>query len=97
MIGEYKIGGRVGYLMLDNASSKDKAVDLILRTLYPKMSEKQRKRRRLRCLAHVVNLAAWAFLLGKKADITLEEAGRSWVSPQHCTVYPDVATESRGV
>ena len=73
VIGEYKIGGRIGYFMLDNASSNDTAVDLIMRTLYPKMSEKQRKRRRLRCLGHVVNLAAQAFLLGKKADTTLEE------------------------
>ena len=73
VIGEYKIGGRIGYFMLDNASSNDTAVDLILKTLYPKMSEKQRKRRRLRCLGHVVNLCAQAFLLGKKADTTLEE------------------------
>ena len=73
VIGEYKIGGRIGYFMLDNASSNDTAVDLIMRTLYPKMSEKQQKRRRLRCLGHVVNLAAQAFLLGKKADTTLEE------------------------
>jgi len=73
VIGEYKIGGKIGYFMLDNASSNDTAVDLILKTLYPKMSEKQRKRRRLRCLGHVVNLCAQAFLLGKKADTTLEE------------------------
>jgi len=59
--------------MLNNALSNDTAVDLILKTLYPKMSEKQRKRCRLRYLGHVVNLAAQAFLLGKKADTTLEE------------------------
>jgi hypothetical protein len=73
VIGEYRIRGRIGYFMLDNASSNDTAVDLILQTLYPNMSEKQRKRRRLRCLAHVVNLAAQAFLLGKRSDTTLEE------------------------
>jgi hypothetical protein len=58
VVGEYRIGSRIGYFMLDNASSNDTAVDLILKTLYPKMTEKQRKRRRLRCLGHVVNLAA---------------------------------------
>jgi len=73
VIGEYKIGGRIGFFMLDNASSNDTAVDIILKTLYPRMSAKQRKRHRLRCLGHVVNLCAQAFLLGKKADTTLEE------------------------
>ena len=73
VVSEYKIGSRIGYFVLDNASSNDTAVDLILRTLYPQMTERQRKRRRLRCLGHVVNLAAQAFLLGKTADTTLEE------------------------
>ena len=61
VIGEYKIGGRIEYFMLDNVSSNDTAVDLILKMLCPKMSEKQRKRRRLRCLGHVVNLCAYSF------------------------------------
>ena len=43
VIGEYKIGGRIGYFMLDNVSSNDTAVDLILKMLYPKMLEKQQK------------------------------------------------------
>lgn len=73
VIADYKIGGRIGFFMVDNASSNDVAIDLVLRKLYPKMSEKQRKRRRLRCLGHVVNLCAQAFLLGKKAEKTLEE------------------------
>jgi len=73
VIGEYKFSGKVRYFMLDNATSNDVAVDLILKTLYPKMSVKQRRRRRLRCLGHVVNLCAQAFLLGKKAKLTLEE------------------------
>ena len=59
--------------MLDNASSNNIAVDLILKTLYPQITAKQRKRRRIRCLSHVVNLATQAFLLGKTADTTLEE------------------------
>ena len=59
--------------MLDNASSNNTAVDLILKTLYLKMLEKQRKRRRLRYLSYIVNLCAQAFLLGKKADTILEE------------------------
>jgi hypothetical protein len=58
---------------LDNASSNDVAVDRILHVLYPEMSEGARKRRRLRCLAHVTNLVAKAFYLGPKADDIVTE------------------------
>ena len=34
IISEYKIGGRIGYFMLNNVSSNDIAVDLILKTFY---------------------------------------------------------------
>ncbi|KAJ9649996.1 hypothetical protein H2201_009323, partial [Coniosporium apollinis] len=36
------------------------------------MNAQQRKSRRLRCLGHVINLAAQVFLLGKKAEDTLD-------------------------
>ena len=70
---EYKIGSRIGFFVLDNASSNDVCVDLALRKLYPEMSEKQRRRRRLRCLGHVINLAAQAFLFGAKSQDILDE------------------------
>src|SRR5579871_1761897 len=70
---EYKIGSRIGFFITDNASSNDVCIDLVLRRLYPSMSEKQRKRRRLRCLGHVVNLSAQAFLFGKQSQETLDE------------------------
>src|SRR5436189_153017 len=70
---EYKIGGRIGFFVLDNASSNDVCVDLVLQKLYPEMNAKQRRRRRLRCLGHVINLAAQAFLFGKTSQETLEE------------------------
>ena len=59
--------------MLDNTSSNNTAVNLILKTLYPKILEKQRKCRQLRCFSHIVNLYMQAFLLGKKVDTTLKE------------------------
>ena len=49
------------------------AVDHILCSLYPGMSAAARKRRRLRCLAHIINLVAKAFLLGPKADDVADE------------------------
>ena len=70
---EYKIGGRIGFFILDNASSNDTCVDLVLRKLYPSMNAKQRLRRRLRCLGHIINLAAQAFLLGKQSQETSEQ------------------------
>jgi hypothetical protein len=70
---EYKIGGRIGFFILDNASTNDVCVDLVLRKLYPGMNARQRRRRRLRCLGHVINLAAQAFLFGKKSQETLDE------------------------
>ena len=41
VIGEYKIGGKIGFFILNNASSNNTAVNLILKTLYLKMSAKQ--------------------------------------------------------
>ena len=73
VISEYRISKRVGYFVLDNVSSNDVAVDHILRSLYPDMTAAARKRRRLRCLAHVINLVAKAFLLGPKADDVSDE------------------------
>ena len=73
IVSKYRIGSRIRYFVLNNALSNNIAVDLILRTLYPQIIDRQRKRRRLRYLGHVVNLAAQAFLLGKTTDTTLEE------------------------
>jgi hypothetical protein len=68
VIKDYKITDRVGYFMSDNASANDVCVDFVLRAVYPRMSDKQRKRRRLRCFGHIVNLCAQAFLIGKDAE-----------------------------
>ena len=62
---EYKIGNRIDFFILNNASANDICVDLILRRLYPKMNAKQRLRKRLRYLRHVINFSAQAFLLKK--------------------------------
>lgn len=70
---EYKIGSRIGFFITDNASSNDVCIDLVLSKLYPNMDAKQRHRRRLRCIGHVVNLAAQAFLFGKQSQETLDE------------------------
>jgi hypothetical protein len=73
VINDYKIGKRIGVFMLDNAASNDVAVAIVLKKLMPYASEKQRARRRLRCLGHIINLAAQVFILGKDAEKTLAE------------------------
>ena len=73
VIKEYRIRDRIGFFVLDNAGSNDTAVEHILCSLYPEMSNEARKRRRLRCLLHVTNLVAKAFLLGRKAEDIADE------------------------
>ena len=70
---EYKIGGHISFFMLDNTSANDACIDLVLCKLYPGMNAKQCRCRCLWCLGHVVNLAAQAFLFGKKSQETLDE------------------------
>jgi hypothetical protein len=73
VIEEYKIRKQIGFFISDNRSSNDVAVDVILSELFEDMNETSRKRRRLRCLAHVTNLVAKASLLGPKVDETAAE------------------------
>jgi hypothetical protein len=66
LLQDYGIcGDRIGYFMLDNASSNDTAIDFILKELCPWMTPKQRRHRRLRCLGHIINLCSQAFLMGR--------------------------------
>jgi hypothetical protein len=71
----YRIGKTVGFFILDNASVNDVAVDRIVSSLFPDLSEEQRKHRGLRCFNHITNLVAKAFILGYcvKADETVDE------------------------
>lgn len=73
VIKVYRIRDRIGFFVLDNIGSNDTAVEHILCSLYPQMSSQARKRRRLRCLLHVTNLVAKAFLLGRKAEDIADE------------------------
>lgn len=70
---DYGISERIGYFMADNATSNDTYIDAVLKTLYSHMTATQRKRRRLRCFGHIVNLCAQAFLIEKDADKVSKE------------------------
>jgi hypothetical protein len=68
VIREYGFQGNVGFTMSDNAESNDTCVDILLRILYPGMSAKARKARRLRCFGHIINRCANDFIVGKDSN-----------------------------
>jgi hypothetical protein len=62
VIGDFELEGKIGYFVSDNVGSNDLAVE----ALCGELKLKNLKARRLRCLGHVINLAAKAFLFGKE-------------------------------
>jgi hypothetical protein len=76
VINEFGLESKIGYFVCDNAKSNDTAVDAVLKKLYPYLSEKQRRARRLRCFGHITNLCARALLLGKGAGKAMSELSR---------------------
>ena len=48
--------------------NNDTAIKAVLKHFFLKWSDKKRTARRLRCLGHVINLAAKAFLYGYETD-----------------------------
>ena len=48
--------------------NNDTTIEAVLKHFFPGWSVKKRTSRRLRCLRHIINLAAKAFLYSKEAD-----------------------------
>lgn len=71
VIQEWKIQGNVGVFIGDNATNVDAAVESCERILWD--DEEERGSRRARCLAHIINLAAKAFLFGKDCEAFIQE------------------------
>ena len=65
---EYDIQKKIGFFMADNAENNDVCIDILFQELFPSMTAKQRKKRRLRCAGHIIILCAHAFLMGKDAQ-----------------------------
>jgi len=63
-------GDQIGWFVLDNATSNDTCVKEILKTLEINDTA---ERRRLRCLGHIINLAAKAFFFGSDSTSFEEE------------------------
>ena len=62
---EYAFVGQLGVFVGDNVESNDVAWREILKVLHP---NRDPKASRSRCLGHIINLAAKAFLFGKNVD-----------------------------
>ena len=66
VIRKYELtGDQIGWFVLDNASSNDTCVREILKALN---IEDTVEHRRLRCLGHIINLAAKAFFFGSGSE-----------------------------
>lgn len=69
IIKDYGLEERLGYFITDNAGSNDTCVEYILSTLFPNLSETERKQRRLRCFGHILNLACYSYLYGHDPEL----------------------------
>jgi len=67
VVQEYEIQSRLGCFVLDNAYSNDTAVEALGKEY--KWAKNEHKQRRLRCMGHIINLVAQAFLLGEKQEM----------------------------
>jgi hypothetical protein len=76
VLKEYNLEKRTGYFIADNGTNNDTAIEVVLKALYPRMSAKWRKARRLRYLGHITNLIAKAMLLGKGSGKAMKELER---------------------
>jgi len=72
IIKEMVSSDRLGFFMGDNAAENGTAIRAIVAHLCP--NEKDPDSRRVRCLGHIINLAAKAFLFGQDADSFEEES-----------------------
>ena len=67
VVEDFEIQPNLGYFQSDNASSNDTCITAILSRIQPNLVSQPRfleekKQRRLRCLGHIVNLVAKAFI-----------------------------------
>jgi hypothetical protein len=70
VLTEYNLFYRIGYFMLDNASSNDMALMILYQKLqtYDSTIPFLDKHRRLRCFGHIINLVVKTLLFGKDAQ-----------------------------
>ncbi len=68
VLQQYSIDQKLGYCVSDNASSNDKACELLFRSIDPSIAALAIQGRRLRCFGHIVNLSAQSLLATTSAE-----------------------------
>jgi hypothetical protein len=68
LIEEYEIAEMLGCFVADNATTNDAAVEETLRILDSDGDKNEVRNRRSRCLGHIINLAAKAFIFGQDIE-----------------------------
>jgi hypothetical protein len=68
LIEEYELEDDLGCFVADNASNNDTAIEEVLTKLNPNCTKEEVLSRRSRCLGHIINLAAKAFIFGKDIE-----------------------------
>jgi hypothetical protein len=65
VIDEFKIGSKLGYFVTNNTGNNDTCIAILYEHYFPFSDPDIR---RLRCLGHIINLAAKAFLFSRNAE-----------------------------
>jgi hypothetical protein len=65
VIEDFQIQPKIGYFMLDNATSNDKCANLLTDRLFLPEQAYFNKFSRLRCIRHILNLVVKGLLFGK--------------------------------
>ena len=68
IIEDFQINDRLGYFILDNASSNNTMVKEVAKKFRDRGIQFNPLQRRLRCCGHIINLTVQAFLFGKISD-----------------------------
>ena len=76
ILDEYLLKAKLGYFITDNATSNDTCITEIIDLIRHDLDAKER---RLRCIGHIINLIAKAFIFGNKsesfeADVAIAES-----------------------
>ena len=74
VIKDFHIQPKIGYFMLDNATTNEKCVNLIVDRLFLPEQAHFNQFRRLRCIGHILNLVVKGLLFGKDAEAFENEA-----------------------
>ena len=70
VIIDYRIAERLGVYVADNATNNDVACRVLIRVFH---EGEEKSSRRSRCLGHIINLAAQAFIYGRDNEAFITE------------------------